>query len=430
MIVITTTSDDNGHLLTRPGLDWIAASVAFLMFLRVPGLSLFSASGLLLSIALAPVVLPRLLTSKRLFVLLAASAAALIAGIVLVFVGSSQQGTPGTPATVTTVIAWLACIPMLLALGLWCVARLGLRNALILMSLGGVASAALTEVPFGWKGSLGVYTTIIVLAWGATRRPWVLRLMIVASAVASAAFDARSMVLFACLTLVATLTNTNLSRRIRRAPLRWAIVLGGAALALAQLSLAAMKGGLLGTTVQARMLAQTANGRSLIEAGRTEWAGTLELMRQNPLGYGVGEHIGGGPARDAIAEIREAGGDVTASYFSLNVFGDRVDLHSMTADLWYHFGIAGLLLVCVMAVVLALGLPQAVQLRNGVGLASIFVILSAFWDLAFSPMANLDRLLLGLIAAAALGLGPLLTQARAPALHPSAPSSPPGRSSR
>ncbi|OIH97602.1 hypothetical protein BIU90_13540 [Curtobacterium sp. MCBA15_001] len=304
----------------------------------------------------------------------------------------ATAGRPGTAFVAVTLCAWLLCIPLLVAFILWAGRALSIRGVAIVLATSGIISAVLNE-PLAWKGSLGVYVTLLVLALVWDRSMLFTRGVLVVSAVLSAINDARYMALVAMLTVVATFVGPSVRQAFARHPIRWSLLAVGALLLLARGAILAMQSGLLGRAIALRTQNQFVGGRSWVEAARTEWAATLQLFSSHPWGFGIGEVTNGGLAREAITQVQSVGGDYSSSYFLVDVFGARVDLHSMTADLWYHFGIGGVLLVATIALLLLASLPLALSTIRTGGALLAFATLAGGWDLLFSPMGNLDRLI-------------------------------------
>jgi hypothetical protein len=385
-----------------PLVTWTASLVALTLLVKIPGLSLFPALTLAIGLFLLPVIATALPRIRRLVFLVSASLIAIASGFLTLLSTTSDFGTRGSASTIATVVAWLMSVPIAVALGLWALSKLRLTTAVGLMATGGLIGTIATEIPLGWKGSLGVYATVLALTIVHRLPVSVARLVLAFSAALSAVSDARFLTLIALLAFVCTFRGSRMAERMRVHPVAWSLTLAGVVALVSQGAILAMKSGLLGGDVQARTIAQTANGRSLIESGRTEWAGSLHLFSVNPFGFGIGEITNSGVARDAIARVRIAGGDVTSDYFTVSVFGERVDLHSMTVDLWYHFGLGGLVFAFACLLLLGFSLPHAVRWGGAFGGAFVFMILVAAWDLVFSPMGNSDRLILGLVIAAYL----------------------------
>ncbi|WIE65409.1 hypothetical protein DEI99_002425 [Curtobacterium sp. MCLR17_036] len=382
--------------------------VLLVALMKVPGFSLLPAPGLLLGVLLAPVIVRAVRREPIVQLLLGAALVATASGLLTVAYTPVTSGSPGEPFVQATLIAWIFSIPVTVALIMWASAGVPTRTAVVLVLIGGLVSALVNE-PLAWKGSIGIFSTLLALAlvWG---RPLIVpRIILVSSAALSAIGDARFMTLIALLAVVATFIGRRTRDRLARNPVRWSIVITGAALVATRLAITAMQSGLLGPAIALRTQHQFVAGRSWIEAARTEWAASLHLFSAQPSGFGIGEVTNGGLAREAIARVQAVGGDYTADYFVVDVFGSRVDLHSMTADLWYHFGIGGLLVVLVTAAYLLVALPASISRARTGGVLVVFACLAGAWDLMFSPMGNVDRLIVALALA-----GTMLQQSRGP----------------
>jgi len=81
------------------------------------------------------------------------------------------------------------------------------------------------------------------------------------------------------------------------------------------------------------------------------------------------------------------------------VYRERTDLHSMLADMWFRFGVGGLIVCVILAIIFVSALPRALSFVRGLGAAALFIIIVGIWDLLFSPMGNSDRMIFGLLAA-------------------------------
>lgn len=172
---------------------------------------------------------------------------------------------------------------------------------------------------------------------------------------------------------------------------RWAsvLVLGGIAaggyVAISKLLLA----GALGTEVQARSITQVEQTGSLLLGGRPEWTAAWALMRERPLGFGLGTvpntaDVNLGENAFAVTNIPTAEG-----YLRNYMFGGRFELHSIVADLWTNLGVVGVALGLVMAGLLIRSFTLLLSHRRA-GALPCFLVLSSLWYLAFGPIpANL-----------------------------------------
>jgi hypothetical protein len=142
--------------------------------------------------------------------------------------------------------------------------------------------------------------------------------------------------------------------------------------------------GVLGRETQARTELSVRTDTSLIEAGRPEGAAALALARAHPLGFGPGVD----PATHELTAAKEAlaqrGVDPHSPYVNEYMFGGHIELHSITADMWVCFGLAGLILAGYIVARLLIGL--AALRMSSLGFL-IFMTVAALWDMAFSPLS-------------------------------------------
>ncbi|MDY7540926.1 hypothetical protein [Cryobacterium sp. 5B3] len=389
----------------KPNLERLVARLFLVTLLvKLPGLSLFPAISLVLALAFFPVVIRPIRASRVTWFIAWTAIVAVVSGVFSSMIVTPTLGTPGDPITIAMMIAWIFSIPLTVGLGVWSAQRIGTVRSLRLVFFGALVSAIVIETPFGWKGSVGAFATLFALSLFAHAPVALTRLVLVGSAALSALNDARFMSVIAIVVLLSTFSNTRFASWVKRAPFRAMVLIFGGFALVAWGAISAMQSGLLGEDIQYRTLRQMSGGRSLIEAGRTEWAASLHLFSINPFGFGVGVQVNQGVASDAVSAVKAAGGDSTANYFRTWVFGQRVDLHSMTADLWYHFGIGGVLFAVACLVLLVVSVPRIFSSIRGAGAMGMFAVLTAVWDLIFSPMGNSDRLIAGLLAAAIFGI--------------------------
>lgn len=380
-------------------IKWESVLAALFMFgllVHVPGFSLAPAS-VLLSVALLPVVfsnLPR--EARRIGVW---TLAAVVSGLLMMLTSvGTGLAAPGAWETFT-VLVWILSIPLTVALAIWSLRRVSLRSGVLLM-LGGavlsdVAIALLARGELEWKGTLGIFVTAFLLVLFAGKWFWSALALLVVTA-ASALNDARSMMVVGLAALIVLLV-----QRPRRRQSHWIartlrVVVGLAGVAVA--GLWAITQGLGGAELQQRTVNQL-NGVNPLFSARAEWASTLDLASTHPFGFGVGVVPDASAIYSAITAVQAAGGDYRSTYFSDVVFGARVDLHSTTSNLWFHFGIGGLALVVALALILARGIRDCESISTTLGIGAIYMMLMASWDLFFSPMANVDRLIAGVIIA-------------------------------
>jgi capsular polysaccharide biosynthesis protein len=269
-----------------------------------------------------------------------------------------------------------------------------------------------------WKFELALPLTIVALSWAAmasSRLPTVFALAVLG--VLDVLNDARSAFGFCVLAAVLVLWQTRPAGAERGS--RWAPVLlmgglgVGGYLAISELLLA----GALGSEVQARTATQVAQSGSLLLGGRPEWSATWALMRENPLGFGLGTVPSTGDVAVAEEGLAVANIPTGEGYLRNYLLADRFELHSVVADLWTHLGPAGLLLGLVMAVLLVRGLADRLAHREASGLLC-FLPLIALWYLAFGPLpSNLPEVGLA-VALVLLPRIPVRPRAASPARPP------------
>jgi hypothetical protein len=69
------------------------------------------------------------------------------------------------------------------------------------------------------------------------------------------------------------------------------------------------------------------------------------------------------------------------------MFGSQIELHSTLGDVWVNFGIAGLLLIALIAFLVIRGVAQSISERSGSALL-IFLCWWTLWNLTFSPFLS------------------------------------------
>jgi hypothetical protein len=367
------------------------------LLVKVPGFTLFPASAFV-AVLLCPLIAKSFRVTRLLWVLVAWTAAALAAGLILSLLVPQTAGTAEGMSVAAPVLLWLASVPLIIALGVWAFERVGVYKGMVFLFLGALGSSLLNAGTIGWKGSIGFYATLLVLAVFGKAPLFYARVALVGAAVLAAAFDARSMAIIVALAFGATFVNRRTLDWAIRRPVRAVALIASVGTAAALLAIQAMQSGILGAAVQMRTLDQMKHG-SLLTGARAEWAATLELMATRPIGFGTGVSVEPGLQSDAVAAVRAAGGDAGATYFRTSVFGERTDLHSQVADMWFHFGVPGVIVAVLIMLILITSAPHVIGQVRAFGAAPIVAVLIAMWDICFSPMADLDRTLAGLMLA-------------------------------
>ena len=345
-----------------------------------------------ISLALAPVTFPALWHNSR-------GRRLLIVALALVPVGwltaqaSLLQDTGRTFGV--RIFLYEAALPVGLSASVvgayWCITKLGLQRFLLLAAIGLLATESLTYNPHNpWKYGLALPISVLAILLFARNR-LILGLVIAPLLIAvTIAADYRSFTAILCIAWVLAIfarTRGTLPSGSKVASLAFVSV--AAVVVVAQLIIQASTAGLLGEYLEKRTTDQleVSNG-NLILGGRAEWGGGIALLRENPFGIGIGV----GPSSDdywlvirnmpySSQGLQEISG--VAKYFHQG----QVELHSTFLTFWAVYGIAGVLFsILVLTYVghatlvslLTLGRPN---LRAAVAL----LMLTAFWDILFSP---------------------------------------------
>lgn len=393
---------------TGPATSTRVTAVAALLALGFSApLPMATSTGLLAAVLLLPVwapVVPRFRGGRTLVVL---AVVGLLSGALLAAWSSVDHDFSVREAAEAGFIVLTAVG----AVGLLLWARTVLPWWAVAVSYGlgalaaGVLAAPLSANPY--KSELALPLTIILLGLAGTRRRsgWALAALAVLGGLALVN-DARSPAAFCVLTAALVLWQARpAAGRARDGRWTTPLLLGGVAvggyLLLSQLLVA----GAFGAALQARTTTQIQQTGSLLLGGRPEWTATWALMREHPLGFGLGT-----VPNAADVHLAEQGFSVTniptaEGYIKNYMFGGRFELHSVVADLWSNLGPVGLALGLVMGALLAWSLVDLLDRRRASPLAC-FLVISALWFLAFGPLpANLPEV--------ALALGAVLLPRRA-----------------
>lgn len=375
--------------VTMPLSAWWTAA----LFVRIPGYTLLPIGFLLSPLFIAAWARRVAILSRLSAWLLWSSLLALLLGIAL----RARSAGLGT-ASVSSVgqeldlYGWLLAFPAAVCLG----ARLrpyGARRVLVPILVG--ASLASANLALHWKGDLGIALTALLLA--SVRGISFQRLVLIGSAAMSAASDARGQAVFAGVALAVTFLPVARDSNVTRGRIK-ALTWSLAALVLISLIFPLVaQSGLLGAKIRARTQQQLAAGISLGHI-RPEFIAGWEVMRPHAWGMGAGVEAPPLDVARALGQVRLAGQDYQSPYWFQDVFAQRVDLHSAALDLWYHFGIFGLCLAAMIAIMLIRLLMGGIALPERRAMF-VFISTAALWDLFFSPMASSWRILLALCAA-------------------------------
>ncbi|WCD92894.1 hypothetical protein [Microbacterium sp. nov. GSS16] len=361
------------------------------LLMHLPGLSLVPISIFPALFLVFPLVIG---TAGRVRTLLCASLIACASGIItLIFSAASGVVTPAFE-TWGAILLWLLAIPLLLGVAERAFRAVSPRAGVLLM-LGGATVSSFFTYHGSWKGSFGIFAMAFVLVLLA--RHIILALFAAGGGIALSLWaDARSMA--AAIGASVLIWGVGRLRAHQRLRFKDLLVMFAALGLFAVLSVFVLASGWAGPSAQARTLDQLRRA-NLLFGFRAEWAITFDLFSAYPAGLGIGAGLPDGVKGDAILAVERAGGDWSADYFQYTVLGDRVDLHSTVANLWFHFGLGGILLAAVLLLLLLGALRSTPMYSRDFGLGGTLMVLLAIWDLFFSPMGDVDRVIAGLVVA-------------------------------
>jgi hypothetical protein len=143
--------------------------------------------------------------------------------------------------------------------------------------------------------------------------------------------------------------------------------------------------GYLGAGAQARSVEQIQTSGSLLLGGRPELTASLALFQERPFGFGTGTLASPADVLTAKAGMAAINYEPNNGYVEKYMFGEKIELHSVLADLWAPFGVAGLIAGLGILVILLRAIATLVAHRIGSGL-ELFLIVLTLWNLLFSPL--------------------------------------------
>lgn len=365
----------------------LAVTAALCLGLRpspVPGIT----AGTVMVLLLAPVWYPVAVGYRGARLLFGATALAAFGGVVLTLLAGPARATDR--GLLVSGLGLLFTYLFGAGLLLWVRSVVGVAVTGAAFGAGLLLTAGLAMAGQNvWKYYLAVPVAVIVLALLA-RHPGVgLTLAgLAAIALSGVVADFRSLAGIALLTAALWYWR---GRRLTAgaAPVgRWQVlllVLTGVVAGYFLLT-AAMTGGLLGAAIQQRTAAQLSYSSGLLlTGGRPEWAGTLELLRSHPLGFGVGVLPSGDDVATAMAGLMGTGVPTVRGYALHFLFDGGFKLHSVTADLWAGYGLLGVVLAVVLVVLLVRVVVAALSDARGTALA-LFIALYGLFQMAVGPI--------------------------------------------
>ena len=343
-------------------------------------------TGTLMVVALAPVWIGTLRRFRFAILIMVMAVLALVWGAVL-----TQFQTPREfDSSLATQFA-LGFITGLGGLGLllWARTVLPTHQVAIIFGLGYLVRMA-EEAPSSvnpWKYQLSVPIAILLLALASRSKkalPTVLCLL--GLGLVSVFADSRSFFGFCLLAAVLVMWQhrpSTTSKRMNKLAVFG--LLAVALFALYSVGTTLLVQGYLGQANQQRTVQQIEDSGSLLIGGRPEWAGTLALMREQPMGFGLGTVPTSQDVWAAKAGMRAIGTDTENGYVNNYMFGGHFTLHSIVADMRATFGIVGFALGLIMLFALVYSLIEQLSNRTATGLVCLFAALGVC-DLAFGPI--------------------------------------------
>ncbi len=394
---LLATPPDSSHL----GIRILAFTAMVLLGFRRE-LPLGITTGTLVVVALLPVWVPVVRRYGGATILTVATMAAFVWGVWL------TANAPPTNHVDTHLLVTdgATLLTFLLGVGviLWAREVIGVNPVGIAFGVGLTATAILAAGGENtWKYYFAVPVAIVLLALaGATRSRLTIALAFVAITVSGAVSDFRS--LAGCSLLAGILWYWRDRRSVHATGsagrFRVFVTLIATVVGMYFLLTAAMGSGAFGEAIQQRTIAQESySGGSVLSGGRPEWAGTLELMKARPGGYGVGVVPSGSDIQLALNGLASTGVPTIRGYANHFLFDGGFKLHSVTADLWVGYGFAGIALAVILAILLVKVLVNTLVDRH-VPVVVIFLSMYSLFQIAVGPIWTSLPLI-----ALALGLG-------------------------
>lgn len=365
----------------------LAALIALTLTLRTPAASWLT-FGAVLGLIAFPVVLHRFVVKPArailIFVVLAAASGV---GLAYLSTWEDKSRTINRDFFLFDLGSLVGLVLISLA-GLWSVEQLGLRRFATLWAIG-YLPVAITSTPLWsvnpWKFALAFPVTILALAvFAHSGRSVYVALAALAAISVVAGYRSWALGLLLAGLLCLVLPR---SRAIRKLSVfSKFIVFGTLAAFSGWLVFELVLGGLFGESVRDRTILQLQWGEgNIVLGGRSEWGAALAGLEYNPLGFGAGvapSAADWGPIIDG-QRVPEGLKDVTtvAQYMSAG----RIEFHSTLWNFWSHYGLAGLLLIAIIAVTLVLAAIQAGSTRKPSSLIAVVLSVQVLWNLLFSP---------------------------------------------
>jgi hypothetical protein len=346
-------------------------------------------SALLMGVALAPVTVSMVFRESRwLTWLTAVAAAAFVFGL---WLGMRPGGRHLARAETVGQSVQLLTLVLGAAVVFWARSYIEDHWVAVLYGVGlfvGLAQVGgqFPENPWKYGFALPVAVVSLGLAW-AWRSQKLTFFLLLGLALASAVNDSRSA--FALLVMTALLLLWSMRPRTG-VDGRWVgslLLLVVAFFGVYKLAEAAILNGYLGQTTQSRTEQQLQGNPSLFLASRPEFGATVALMKQDPVGFGLGAQPTPTDIETAKNGMAALGHPVDENYVEHYMFGSRFELHSTTGDLWARSGFVGLVLVGSVLVFAVRGVAQEVS-RSWPRALLILLGLQVMRDVIASPIGT------------------------------------------
>jgi hypothetical protein len=143
--------------------------------------------------------------------------------------------------------------------------------------------------------------------------------------------------------------------------------------------------GVLGPESQARSLEQLQRAGSVLLGGRPEFAASVALITTKIWGFGAGTLANANDILIAKVGMHQIEYNPDNGYVEQFMFGDKIELHSVTGDLWAITGVLGLVLAAYIAVILIRYLSVSIAEAHATGLV-LFLAVITLWNLGFNTI--------------------------------------------
>ncbi|WP_160298532.1 hypothetical protein [Williamsia herbipolensis] len=145
--------------------------------------------------------------------------------------------------------------------------------------------------------------------------------------------------------------------------------------------------GLLGAQNREKTAQQLTATGNLISSARPEWFASINLGLQSPFGKGPGAIPLSSDVSTARTGLLRGGYTSDGDYVRGYMLGGHFNLHSVLADLWIGFGVAGFAFGLYMLFLLLRHLLRGVAF-GGLTAVTAFCSLNAIWYLFFGPITS------------------------------------------